>query len=107
MAEVRFEHDSYLLGDRVTIIYKDVHRLGYHIEVRNPDNERILRTPVIIGDGQYFFRLLPWAKEGTYVVKLFHQFIEVDSDIMSVGTIMKRVTFESIPTGAGLVVSKR
>lgn len=107
MAEVRFEYDLYMPGDQVTIFYKDVYRLGHHIEVRDSDNELLFGTPVIIGDGQYFFRLLPWAKEGTYVVKLFHQFIEVDSDIMSVGTIRKRVTFESTPTGAEVVVSKR
>ena len=106
MAEVRFEYDIYQPGDRVTVIYK-VDTEGYIIEVQDPDNQLIYRARAIIGSGKYFFPLSLEAKEGTYVVRLFRHFMEVASDIMSVRTIRKRVTFESIPTGAGLVVSKR
>jgi len=104
MAEVRFEYDLYLPGDWVTIIY-NVDTEGYLIIVRDPD-KTISEARAIIGDRRYSFLLSRGAKEGTYVVSLFRHFMEVDSDIMSVGAIRKRVTFKNNPMGATITVSK-
>jgi hypothetical protein len=107
VAEVRFEHDHYLPNDMVGIVYL-VYTLGYGIEVRDPDNERIYGVPALIrGNRRTFFRLSPWAKEGVYVVRLFKGFVlEVDSDQMSVGVIIKKVVFYSLPSSAGVVTKK-
>jgi len=105
VAEVHFEHDYYLPLDTVVVVYM-VYSLGYTIEVRGPDNERISGVPALVGGGSFSFMLLPWAKEGVYVVKLFRHFVEVDSDQMSVGTILKKVVFDSSPSGAGVATKK-
>jgi len=106
VAEVRFEHDYYLPLDTVRVIYV-VHSLGYTIEVRDPDNERISGVPALIGGGSFSFMLFPWAKEGVYVVHLFKGFtLEVDSDQMSVGVILKKVFFGSFPPSAEVVTKK-
>ena len=100
MAEVHFEHDQYLPGDTVVVIYT-VHSLGYTIDVRDPDNKSISGVPARIGGGSFSFMLLPWAKEGVYVARLVKDTVfEVDSDQMTVGTVLRRVVFDSVPEGA-------
>ena len=108
MAEIRFEKEYYLPGGEIKVIYSDIYRLGYYMEVRDSENEKLFGGIAMMGGGEHSYKLLPWAKTGRYKVELFDGNDALqDSDTTVVGIVTKKqITFLSVPIGAKIEVRK-
>lgn len=106
MATIKFERDFYPKGMELKVIYTDIYRLGYHVEIKDPDEETVKACIALMGGGECTTELLPWAKFGVYSAHLYKDTGVIVSDTAIYGgETKKKVTIVSVPPGANIEVS--